>query len=218
MMSRAPDGKFASIASHVILKNYATVVAMALANVPLVEVHIRRKLLNLSNRRRLRHYGGRDRDAGDGDTQTTRNPFARHGHPSGREHTVESRRPMATRVLIVDDEPDAVELLTDTLRAAGYDTAGAATFEEGKRLLGTRPPPDVLITDVRLGHFNGLQLVVIRPGTTAAVVVSGFWDRTLEEEARRHGAVYLLKPVAGEQLIAAVRQVLERRTPPAPAA
>ena len=85
-------------------------------------------------------------------------------------------------------------------------------------MLTTLPPPDVLITDVRLGHFNGLQLVVIRPATTVALVVSGFWDRTLEEEARRNGAVYLLKPVSGEQLIQAVRQVLEHRTPPAPTA
>jgi DNA-binding NtrC family response regulator len=124
---------------------------------------------------------------------------------------------MALRVLIVDDEPDVLELLSDTLRAEGYETAGAGTFEEGKRLLATTAP-DVLITDVRLGHFNGLQLVVVRPPSTAAVVVSGYWDRTLEEEARRHGAVYLLKPVAADKLVDAVRHVLEHRTPPAPAA
>jgi DNA-binding NtrC family response regulator len=125
---------------------------------------------------------------------------------------------MALRVLIVDDEPDVIELLSDALRAKGYDTAGAVTFEEGKRLLATPPPPDVLITDVRLGHFNGLQLVVIRPPTTAAVVVSGYWDRTLEEEARRNGAVFLLKPVSDQQIVEAVQHVLEHRTPPAPAA
>ena len=122
---------------------------------------------------------------------------------------------MALRVLIVDDEPDVIGFLSDTLRPEGYDTAGAVTFEEGKRLLADLPPPDVLITDVRLGHFNGLQLVVMRPATTAAIVVSGFWDRTLQEEARRNGAVYLLKPVPGDQVIEAVRHALEQRNPPA---
>jgi DNA-binding NtrC family response regulator len=121
---------------------------------------------------------------------------------------------MAIRILIVDDEPDVVELLSDTLRTNGYDTVSASTFEEGKRLLAALVP-DVLITDVRLGHFNGLQLVVMRPPSTAAVVVSGYWDRTLDEEARRNGALYLLKPVAPEKLLDAVRQVLEARNPPA---
>ena len=123
---------------------------------------------------------------------------------------------MALRILIVDDEPDVLELLSDTLSTHGYDTASASTFEEGKRLLAVLVP-DVLITDVRLGHFNGLQLVVMRPPSTAAVVVSGYWDRTLDEEARRNGALYLLKPVAPEKLIDAVRQVLASRNPPAPA-
>ena len=122
---------------------------------------------------------------------------------------------MALRILIVDDEPDVIGFLSDTLRAEGYDTAGAVSFEEARRLLTTMPPPDVLITDVRLGHFNGLQLVVIRPATTAAIVVSGFWDRTLQEEARRNGAVYLLKPVPADQLIEAVRQAVEQRPGPA---
>jgi two-component system, NtrC family, response regulator AtoC len=122
---------------------------------------------------------------------------------------------MALRILIVDDEPDVIGFLTDTLRAEGYDTVGAVTFEEARRLLATMPPPDVLITDVRLGHFNGLQLVVIRPATTAAIVVSGFWDRTLQEEARRNGAVYLLKPVPADQLIEAVRQAVAQRPGPA---
>jgi DNA-binding NtrC family response regulator len=123
---------------------------------------------------------------------------------------------MALRILIVDDEPDVIDVLSEALRAKGYDTAGAATFEEAKRLL-IMSPPDVLITDVRLGHFNGLQLVVMRPVTTAAVVVSGFWDRTLDEEARRNGAIFLLKPVSDQQIVEAVQHVLEHRNPPAPA-
>jgi DNA-binding NtrC family response regulator len=94
---------------------------------------------------------------------------------------------MAFRVLIVDDERDVVELLAVTLECAGYEIIRATTFEEGKRLLLDTPPPDVLITDVRLGQFNGLHLVICRAPTTGAVVVSGYSDRTLAEEARRRG-------------------------------
>ena len=59
--------------------------------------------------------------------------------------------------------------------------------------------------------------MVIEPATTVAVVVSGFWDRTLEEEARRNGAVYLLKPVSGERssrLCSRCSRIAGRRRPP----
>lgn len=115
---------------------------------------------------------------------------------------------MRHRVLIVDDEPDVVAQMRDALEKAGFETLTATTFDEGRRLLQTEPCPDALVADVRLGQYNGLQLVVIRPGPTRAVVVSGHWDRTLEAEARRQGAPYLLKPVSGAQLVEAVTRAI----------
>jgi len=49
------------------------------------------------------------------------------------------------------------------------------------------------------------------------VVISGYWDHTLEEEARRLGAEYLLKPIRNEQLVASVRRAIAAppRTPQA---
>ena len=61
-----------------------------------------------------------------------------------------------------------------------------------------------MITDVRLGAFNGLQLAIlaraVRPDTRV-VVFSGFDDPVLKEEARRIGAAYLVKPVSGQDLL-----------------
>jgi DNA-binding NtrC family response regulator len=122
---------------------------------------------------------------------------------------------MASRILIVDDEPVVVELLRDILDSAGYETTGVTTFEEGRRLLREDPPPDVLVTDVRLGSYNGLQLVLLRRPATGAVVISGYWDHTLDDEARRLGSVYLLKPVPAEQLLESVQRALDRRIQPA---
>ncbi len=63
---------------------------------------------------------------------------------------------------------------------------------------------DVLITDVRLGAFNGLQLVVraksISPDVVA-VVLTGFDDHVLHQEAVGVGAHFLLKPIRVEQLL-----------------
>jgi YesN/AraC family two-component response regulator len=64
--------------------------------------------------------------------------------------------------------------------------------------------PDIVITDVRLGAFNGLQLALlaraVRPDARV-VVFSGFDDPVLKEEARRIGAAYLLKPLTGQALV-----------------
>ena len=120
---------------------------------------------------------------------------------------------MAPLILLVDDEPEVVHTLRAVLESAGYRTLAATSFEDGKRLLADTPPPDVLITDVRLGMFNGLQLAVLRPPTTGVIVISGFLDHTLEAETRRLGGVYMLKPVPVALLIETVEAMVARGEP-----
>jgi FixJ family two-component response regulator len=108
---------------------------------------------------------------------------------------------MPALVLLVDDDPEVVHTLRQMLESAGHRVMAATSFEDGKRLLAGTPPPSVLITDVRLGAFNGLQLAVLRPPTTGVIVISGFLDRTLEAETKRLGGVYMLKPVPAKVLI-----------------
>ena len=62
----------------------------------------------------------------------------------------------------------------------------------------------LLLTDVRLGAFNGIQLAVIARRLVpdvSIVVFSGVDDPVLREEARRVSATYLLKPLDPEQLL-----------------
>src|SRR6476619_5536155 len=83
----------------------------------------------------------------------------------------------------------------------------AATFEEGIRALRV-DTPDLLIADVRLGAFNGLQLLVSSPRSVPAIVITGFADPVLESDARQHGADYVLKPVTPSVLLDMVRRRL----------
>ena len=115
------------------------------------------------------------------------------------------------RVLIVDDDVEVADTLTEILERAGFDVKSATSFEEGKRMLTDTPPPDLLVTDIRLGRFNGLQLAVIRPAGTALIVISGHADPTLEAETRRLGGQFLLKPVGADALIGTLEGVIERR-------
>jgi DNA-binding response OmpR family regulator len=117
--------------------------------------------------------------------------------------------PRPSRVLIVDDDAATRVGLAELLTAAGYEARAVATFEEGLKAL-RNDPPDLLIADVRLGAFNGLQLLVSSPRRIPAIVITGFADPVLESDARQHGAEYVLKPVAPALLLELVRRKLSQ--------
>lgn len=107
-------------------------------------------------------------------------------------------------ILLVDDDESLLDAFTRLLSAEGrYDVVPCATFEEARRRLRERTF-DVLLTDVRLGAFNGIQLVVLAKDmnpSTQLVVFSGFDDDVLRTEAQHLGATYLVKPVSPAQLV-----------------
>ena len=124
-----------------------------------------------------------------------------------------SRRESAG-ILIVEDDREALAAWVELLRAAGYAVTGAATFEEARGALTAAP--DLLITEVRLGAYNGLHLVVrarSQSPHTAAIVLTAFPDAVIKAEAERMNAIYVEKPVDDQRLLAAVADALAH--PPA---
>jgi CheY-like chemotaxis protein len=117
---------------------------------------------------------------------------------------------MATRVLIVEDDDAARGGLIQLIAGRGHEVFSAATFEEGKRLLRAHHP-DVLITDVRLGAFNGLQLLLSDPQHVHAIVLTAYSDHVLENEARKLGAHFMLKPIVPEKLLNLIDELAEAR-------
>jgi len=115
---------------------------------------------------------------------------------------------MATRVLIVEDDKAARDGLVRLIAGRGHEVSAAATFEDGRRLLKTHRP-DVLITDVRLGAFNGLQLLLSDQSHVQAIVLTAFQDPVLEAEARNLGARFLLKPVVPAMLLDLVDELVD---------
>jgi DNA-binding NtrC family response regulator len=114
------------------------------------------------------------------------------------------------RVLVVDDDNATRVGLAELLENAGYETISTESFQQALSILRSTPP-DVLITDVRLNEYNGLQLVIARPESVAAIVITGHIDPVLELETRRQGAEYILKPVDPRQLLDLVTSLLERK-------
>lgn len=67
---------------------------------------------------------------------------------------------MSTKtVLIVDDEPDILELLDITLSRMGLNTLSAADLGEARGFLDGANPPDLCLTDMKLPDGNGISLV-----------------------------------------------------------
>ena len=111
------------------------------------------------------------------------------------------------RVLIVDDDGATRRGLVQLLTQAGYEATAVGTFDEARRVIGASPP-DLLITDIRLEAYNGLQLILNSPRRIPTIVITGFADPVLEAEARRGGAAYLVKPVRPVELLEIVAEKL----------
>src|SRR6185369_15722346 len=116
------------------------------------------------------------------------------------------------RVLLVDDEPDLLELLELTLSRMGLDTTRAETVAEAF---------DLCLTDMRLPDGPGLRVVehINQKGLDLPVaVITAYGSAENAVAALKAGAFdYLAKPVALEQLRALVKQALkvpEPKTPP----
>ena len=120
---------------------------------------------------------------------------------------------MSPRVLIVEDDLATRVGLQELLVSAGYTAIVAADFREGRRVL-EQEHPDLLIVDLRLQGFNGLQLLHVNPRPIPTIVVTGFPDDVLQADARRLGAEYMIKPIDPRKLLGLVGRLLDREPQP----
>ena len=117
-------------------------------------------------------------------------------------------------ILAVDDSPATLQMLTRHLVKAGYVLHTCASVEEAGDFLG-RTVVDLVITDYRMPDSSGLDLVkYVRENfrDTEIMMVTGYPSINGAVEAMRDGAVaYLPKPFTGEELLEAVRDILDRQ-------
>jgi DNA-binding NtrC family response regulator len=103
----------------------------------------------------------------------------------------------ARQIAVVDDDPSVLRLLATLLTNWGYSALPFGEFEEARAFLSTSAV-DFLIVDVRLGKYNGLQLIHLAKQVhpeTVVVAVSGYDDPVLRAAAADAGAAYFLKPI-----------------------
>ncbi|WP_428153424.1 response regulator [Brevundimonas sp.] len=125
---------------------------------------------------------------------------------------------MSGRVLIVDDHPLAREGLRAMLnRADGLEVVGEASSGEEAVSLAVALTPDIVLMDIRLGA--GMDGLAAAAAIRTEVPASRVLMLTLHDApeyvraALAAGATgYVLKDASADELVAAVRQVLEGRT------
>ena len=125
---------------------------------------------------------------------------------------------MTARVLVVDDEPDLLELVRVNLAQAGYMVETATSGSEALAAL-RRAPPDVMILDLMLPDLSGTELCArVRADQRLAALPIIMLTAKSEEIDRVVGLElgaddYVTKPFSPRELALRVRAVLRRRAP-----
>ena len=119
-------------------------------------------------------------------------------------------------VLVVEDEPAVCNVVTETLRDAGYETIDVGDAAAGLRYLQSGARVDLLLTDVGLpGGLNGRQLadaaVTLRPGLKILLMTGYVHDETRDDAPLDHGMELITKPFTSDRLAARVEAILGGR-------
>lgn len=121
-------------------------------------------------------------------------------------------RPKRSRILIVDDDPDTIQLLKEILRSEGFDVYGATHRDEALRKIA-EIPPNLILLDLMMPDYDGWNTYdQMRKITNAPVIVISAKDA---KDEIVHGLQigvddYLTKPFFNAEVVARIRTVLRR--------
>jgi two-component system phosphate regulon response regulator PhoB len=125
---------------------------------------------------------------------------------------------MAERILLVDDEPDLLELVRVNLHQEGYEVETAEAGHEALAML-RRSPPDLVILDLMLPDISGTEICRqvrqdARLASLPIIMLTAKADELDRVVGLELGADdYVTKPFSPRELALRVRAVLRRNTP-----
>jgi two-component system alkaline phosphatase synthesis response regulator PhoP len=122
-----------------------------------------------------------------------------------------------TKILVVDDDPDFVEIISMILKKEGYELDSAASGNQGLEKMRASPP-DILLLDVMMsGILDGVNVSFEMEQdpllkSIPIVMISSIPDSTHAEEFPTDEYVpisaWITKPVQPEQLIKTVKRLV----------
>ena len=117
------------------------------------------------------------------------------------------------RILLIDDEPSILSVLSTLLRAEGYDVEPVNDGEKAKELLASSDDFDLLLSDIRMAPVNGMELLKIarekkQPLTTIMLTAYGSVETAID--ALKLGAFdFVTKPFKVDELLITIQRALE---------
>ena len=121
-----------------------------------------------------------------------------------------------TRVLVVDDDPQALNLMRHSLTSFGFAVIVAADPTQALQLVQARPP-DLVVLDLVFPGADGIELMaqILECADLPVLFVSAYGRGEIIVQALDQGADdYIVKPVSPTELAARMRAVLRRRSAP----
>ncbi len=120
------------------------------------------------------------------------------------------------KILVVDDEPDIVEVVKARLQLAGYEVLTASRGEE-TLARSLKEKPDLVILDIMMPGMDGFEVLRrLREGAETKFIPVIFLTAKTSLEDRMTGlvgggAAYLCKPFKGKELVEKVETVFHAR-------
>jgi CheY-like chemotaxis protein len=123
----------------------------------------------------------------------------------------------AARVLLVDDDPRLLTVLSDMLRSEGHAITTAANGEEALAVFDPGAH-DVVITDLGMPKMNGWEVaerIKTRSPATAVFILTGWGEGVSAHESMQFVDRVIAKPVSAEALLEQLAGLTRSRIPPA---
>jgi PAS domain S-box-containing protein len=117
------------------------------------------------------------------------------------------------KILLIDDEPDIVRVLSMSLKADGYEVIPAHSGIEGIEIFD-KERPDIVLTDIKMPGMDGIEVLKkvksIHP-QSEVIIITGHGDIDNTIEALQYGASdFINKPVRDEALSIALKRAQEK--------
>ncbi len=120
-----------------------------------------------------------------------------------------------TKVMIVDDEIDFAQPLSERLTLRDFETQTAGCAEDAMTVLRSNWQPDVVVLDLRMPGLDGLDALSLFKKFDPAmevIIVSGHGSTAVGIEGMRRGLFdYLMKPVEIGDLVERIKAAAEKR-------